>query len=219
MVERPLVVAHRAGNDADRLREAEALGVDMIEADLHLFRGEIEVRHAKTLGPLPVLWERWRLVRPFAPRMRFADLLRAAAPETRLMLDLKGPFPGLSRRVLDVLEGRGQGRRYAVCARNWVLLRPFAGLPGVVTIRSVGGPLGLRYLLWRHRGRLDGISVDQRLLTADVMTRLRERTDLVMTWGVTTAERMGELAGMGVRAFSLDDEGLMRAALATVSLR
>jgi glycerophosphoryl diester phosphodiesterase len=210
---RPLVVAHRAGNDIPRLHAVEAIGVDMVEADLHLFRGQVEVRHAKTLGPLPVLWERWHLVRPFAPRMRFADLLRAAAPETRLMLDLKGPFLGLSRRVLGELGRTGQGRRYAVCARNWMLLRPFAAIPGVQTIRSVGGRWELRLLLRRHRGALDGVSVAERLLDDRVVAQLRERTDFVMTWGVATAGRVAELAAAGVTAFSFDDDELMRAAL------
>jgi glycerophosphoryl diester phosphodiesterase len=207
------VVAHRAGNDIGDLRAAEELGVDMIEADVHLFHGRIEVRHAKTIGPLPILWERWHLVRPSSPRMRLSDLLRAAAPNTRLMLDLKGPFPQLSRRVLGELEGRGEGRRYAVCARNWALLRPFAAIPEVRTIRSVGGPLQLRWLLRRHRGRLDGVSVAERLLDDRVVAQLRERSELVMTWGVTTEARVRELAAAGVTAFSLDDRHLMRAVL------
>ena len=58
---RPFVVAHRAGNDLGTLRRAEALAIPLVEADVHLRRGRIEVRHLKTLGPLPVLWDRWRL--------------------------------------------------------------------------------------------------------------------------------------------------------------
>ena len=52
------VIAHRAGNDLDRLRRAQQLGIAVIEADLHLYAGRIEVRHLKTLGPVPVLWDR-----------------------------------------------------------------------------------------------------------------------------------------------------------------
>ena len=48
---RPFVVAHRAGNDLDRLRRAQELGLGVVEADLHLYAGRIEVRHLKTLGP------------------------------------------------------------------------------------------------------------------------------------------------------------------------
>ena len=58
-----ILVAHRAGNDLKRLHEAEALGIAHIEADVRLWRGRLEVRHLKTLGPIPVLWDRWRLAK------------------------------------------------------------------------------------------------------------------------------------------------------------
>jgi hypothetical protein len=38
-----VVVAHRAGNDLARLRRAEELGVDLVEADVRLWRGRAEV--------------------------------------------------------------------------------------------------------------------------------------------------------------------------------
>jgi glycerophosphoryl diester phosphodiesterase len=42
-----LVVAHRAGNDLARLRAALDAGADLVEADIHAFRGRLEVRHHK----------------------------------------------------------------------------------------------------------------------------------------------------------------------------
>ena len=59
--EQPLIVAHRAGNHLDKLAEAFALGVDYAETDVWLHRGRLEVRHEKTLGPLPLLYDRGRL--------------------------------------------------------------------------------------------------------------------------------------------------------------
>ncbi len=56
-----LVIAHRAANSAAALA-AVGPGVDVVEADVHLFRGRLEVRHAKTLWPSSVLWERWYLL-------------------------------------------------------------------------------------------------------------------------------------------------------------
>ena len=52
-----LAIAHRAGNSLTELRQAAALGVDAIECNVHE-RGRLEVRHLKTAGPLPFLWDR-----------------------------------------------------------------------------------------------------------------------------------------------------------------
>ena len=76
------VVAHRAGNELARLRDAEQLGVALVEADVRLWRGRLEVRHLKTVGPLPILWDTWRLANPFAPRLELRDLLAAARRDT-----------------------------------------------------------------------------------------------------------------------------------------
>ena len=101
---RPFVVAHRAGNDLDRLQRAQELGLGVVEADLHLYAGRIEVRHLKTLGPLPVLWDRWTLASPWAPRLRLDRLLASVRPGTELMLDLKGRDRRLPALVAAALE-------------------------------------------------------------------------------------------------------------------
>ena len=85
-------MAHRAGNDLARLREAERLGA-VVEADVRLWRGRLEVRHLKTIGPVPILWDRWELASPFAPRLELHALLAAARPGTQLMLDGSQPVP------------------------------------------------------------------------------------------------------------------------------
>jgi glycerophosphoryl diester phosphodiesterase len=209
---RPIVVAHRAGNNGRELRAAEALGVDMVEADLHLFGGHVEVRHEKSIGPLPVFWERWRLVPLPRPRRRLAELLAEAQPETHLLLDLKGPFPRLSRRALAEVRARAPERSYTVCARNWLLLRPFSGSSAVTVVRSVAGPLQLRYLLLRRRLPVDGISINHDLLDERVARAVLARTSFLVAWGVTTGERLATLWGLGVTGFILDDPALMVAA-------
>src|SRR5689334_23993901 len=124
MAEPPFLVAHRAGNDLALLRRAERVRPRLIEADVHLYRGRLEVRHLKTLGPLPVLWDRWYLAWRRTARLELPELLVSAAPDTALMLDLKGRDPELSRRILAVLE-----RPVSVCSRHWPLLEPFLGHP------------------------------------------------------------------------------------------
>ena len=60
----PFVVAHRGGNWLHTMRRAEGLGISLIEADLRLFHARIDVRHLKSVGPLPPFWDRWQPRRP-----------------------------------------------------------------------------------------------------------------------------------------------------------
>jgi glycerophosphoryl diester phosphodiesterase len=196
----PFLIAHRAGNDLGRLRAARELGVPLIEADLHLFAGRIEVRHLKTLGPVPILWDRWALASPWAPRLLLADLLRAAGPAP-LMLDLKGHDLRLSEGVIAALaEHRPAGVRTIVCSQSWKLLEPFESLPRVHVVHSIGSDRQLARLRGRFAARrLDGISIHRKLLDAATVRELRERAALVMSWPVVTADEAELLAGWGVQ--------------------
>src|SRR5215207_6242482 len=136
MAASPFIVAHRAGNDLALLRRAEELRPRLIEADVHLHRGRLEVRHLKTLGPL--LWDRWYLASPRTPRLELAALLDHVGPGTALMLDLKGRDPKLSRRVAAELARRPPAGPVTVCSRSWRLLEPFLEDPDVRAVHSVG---------------------------------------------------------------------------------
>jgi glycerophosphoryl diester phosphodiesterase len=208
----PFVVAHRAGNDLASLARAHALGVAVVEADLRLFRGRVEVRHLKTVGPLPILWDRWRLSSPFRCRLVLPDLLRAVRPPTTLMLDLKGRDERLSRLVAAALADAPRPRLF-LCARRWSLLEPFRGLPGVRTIHSVGTTRQLRRLL-ASEDRVDGVSIHRRLLDAATVAALRRRADLVFTWPVNGLARARQLSLLGVDGLISDEPGLVLGALA-----
>lgn len=192
------VIAHRAGNDVGRLRSAEALELQLAEADLHLFRGRVEVRHLKTLGPVPILWDSWKLASPRTPRLLLGELLAAAGPDTELMLDLKGRDARLSRKVRDAITAAGI-RRVTVCSRNWRLLDPLRDLPQVRIVHSVGSRCQLRALRRRFQGlRLTGISIHRDLLDAEQVRDLRERAELIMAWPVETSGAARELSAWGV---------------------
>ena len=98
---------------------------------MRLWRGRLEVRHLKTAGPLPILWDRWRLANPFAPRLELRDLLAGARRETELLLDLKGRNRRLAELVLDALPG-GRPSRCALADAG--LLEPFAGREDVPSV-------------------------------------------------------------------------------------
>jgi glycerophosphoryl diester phosphodiesterase len=177
-----MAIAHRAGNDLDTLRAVEDLGVDLVEADVRLFRGRLEVRHLKSVGPIPLLWDRWKIANPFAPRLTLEELLDHAGEETELMLDLKGRNPRISRRVVAVLRGRATGS-VTICARHWPFLAAFADVPRARVIYSVGSRRQLAHLLRRFGpgDTVPGVSVNQRLLNAQVVADLRSRSPLVIT--------------------------------------
>lgn len=216
----PFVVAHRAGNDLARLRAAEALRVPLIEADVHLFAGRLEVRHLKTLGPFPILWDRWELAPPWAPRLLVDELLDACAPDTELMLDLKGHDRRLGARLADAIRAAGAADRVMVCSRNWRLLEALNHLEPARIVHSVGSARQLANVrASRSAHPIAGISINRRLLDRDVVDELRRRTELVMSWPVETLEQARMLADWGVQglisqAFELLAPEFAKAAIA-----
>jgi glycerophosphoryl diester phosphodiesterase len=196
----PFLVAHRAGNDLSMLRRAETqAAVRLVEADVHLFRGRMEVRHLKTVGPVNVLWDRWELADPRPARLLIDRLLAVAAPDTELMLDLKGRDPRLPRRLIAALAEAGERRRLTACSRNWALLEPLASLPGVRVVHSVGSARQLAALRRRLAGRrLAGVSIHRKLLDAAVVADLRTRADVILTWPVADPAEARLLGDWGV---------------------
>jgi len=200
MADRPmLAIAHRAGNNEADLRTALAAGVDLVEADIHLYRNALEVRHRKAIGP-HLYWEPWNDIRRrrdlVVPELR--EILALAAGDPRLMLDLKGPSLAVAKRVAETLRTLTPGVPIAVCTKQWPMLDAFAGEPNVRRILSAGDPLQLARLRARlRRERAHGVSIRLRLLTKPVVDELRRATDLVLAWPVdseaafASAERLG----------------------------
>jgi glycerophosphoryl diester phosphodiesterase len=198
-------VAHRAGNHLSDLRAAERLKPTLVEADVRLYRGRLEVRHLKTAGPIPILWDRWELQASWRRQLRLNELLAATSAETELVLDLKGPRKRLAECVLHTIEPYLGERQFTVCARWWRVLEPFAGTP-VRRIYSVGSTRQLRELLHRFAGqRLEGISIHERLVDRETMASLQKIAGLVMAWPVNEPERARALLRLGVGGLITDD--------------
>lgn len=202
---RPFLVAHRAGNRLLDLHAAERFQPTLVEADVRLYRGRLEVRHLKTAGPIPILWDRWKLQAPWRRRLYVHELLAATDAKTELVLDLKGPRRRLGERVLRELEPYLGKRRFTVCARWWRLLEPFAGTP-VRRVHSVGSARQLRQVLRRFaRQRLEGVSIHERLVDRETVASLREIADVIMAWPVNEPERARALLQLGVAGLISDD--------------
>jgi glycerophosphoryl diester phosphodiesterase len=192
----PFLVAHRAGNDLVHLREAERLGITLVECDVRLWRRQIEVTHLRAVGRLPIHWEKWRLANPFRRRLRLDQLFDAASPETELMIDLKGHDRRLAELVLAALP---DGRAISVCSRDWRLLEPFEHLGTVRIVYSVGTEAELEALLALPDDvPLAGISIHHRLLNGRTLPELRRRAALILAWPVATDRRAHELIELGV---------------------
>ncbi len=167
-----LAIAHRAGNSLAGLHAANVLGADVIECDVHEHRGRLEVRHLKTAGPLPFLWDRWELASASAPRLGLAELLDADEHGTTFMLDIKGRRSSAARSVARLLHQRGHHRPVLVCGRWWPSVETVAAdLPFVQHGALCSQPVRARTAApsvspSRAARQVHGVSVHRSLLDA-----------------------------------------------------
>jgi glycerophosphoryl diester phosphodiesterase len=208
-----LTIAHRSGNTVEGLRQALDLGVDLVECDVHAYRGVLEVRHHKHLGPTH-LWDKWELVRraDFV-RVEFAELLDELGDDPRLMIDLKGIGRRLAPAVADVLREHAPGVPFTVCTKHWWMLDAFD--PVVRRVLSASS----RAQLTRLRRRLArqpeyGVSVRLSLLTPQIVAELRTHTEVVMTWSVDTPEALARAQAVGVDGVTSKNLDLLAGILA-----
>ncbi|MCW2622804.1 MAG: glycerophosphodiester phosphodiesterase [Frankiales bacterium] len=221
-----LAIAHRAGNSLSALQAACAVGVDVLEADVHMRGGLLEVRHHKSLGPLPWLWDRhgsrsypwpgdrWDLV-PAAGQLLLADLLEAAEGGATLMLDLKG-VGRVGPAVVRALHERVPSAPVIVCARWWPSVDAFAGCEWARPVLSARGPRELARLRRRlASGRVPyGVSVHRSLLDRRLVEELRADVEVVMTWPVNDRQALAEVLRAGVNGVISDEPEILRAVVA-----
>jgi len=205
---RVLAIAHRAGNSLAGLAAANALGVDVIECDVHERRGRLEVRHLKTAGPLPFLWDRWELVSASAPRLGLAELLAADRQGAIFMIDLKGRHARASRSVAGLLHDAGDPRPLLACGRWWPAVDQLAADLGyvrpVLSARTRGELLRLRRRVATGPAPY-GVSVHVSLLDTDVVAELHRRVERVMTWPVNDRHALETVLGYGVTGVISDE--------------
>jgi glycerophosphoryl diester phosphodiesterase len=195
-----LVIAHRSGNSLAGLREALAAGVDLVECDVYAHRGRLEVRHLRSMGRLPYLWDTGVLVhRDAHPIVELPELVAALGGDARLMIDLKGLHPRLAGSVASLLREAAPTSALTVCTKNWWMLEAF-DLPvrRVLSASNRGGLARLRYRLRRRPAY--GVSVARRLLTPSVVAELQRATEVVMTWPVDTPDELADARRLGVDA-------------------
>ncbi|WP_121251323.1 glycerophosphodiester phosphodiesterase [Nocardioides ferulae] len=208
----PLAIAHRAGNSLAGLHEANLLGADVIECDVHEYRGRLEVRHLKTAGPLPFLWDRWELASASAPRLGLAELLEAHRHGALFMLDLKGRRASAGRAVAELLHGEGHHREVIVCGRYWPAVEEVARLPfvrPVLSARNRAELARLRRRVAQPGAAPHGVSVHRSLLDEAVVAELRRHVQVVMTWPINDVESLDALLGVGANGIISDEPAVL----------
>ena len=218
---RVLAVAHKGGNSLRALDSAASAGADIVELDV---QGDgLEVRHARDLKPLPLLFDRGRLRRGWGTRLVLDAVLDAAEerldPGTRLMLDLKGTSTELGGKVAAALGARAQerSREYLVCGRHWPALELFGDLPHVQVLRSAGNPRELGLLReWVAAGAhvggrvAAGVSLRHSLLTRALADELRERLPLLLVWTVNRQADLDRVLAAGAAGVITDRADFLR---------
>jgi glycerophosphoryl diester phosphodiesterase len=206
-----LRIAHRAGNTVAGLRAAEAANCDVAEADIWYYRGRLEVRHTKTMGPAPLLWDRWSLEPAWQPRLQLDQLVAAAGHETLLMLDLKGGHQSLSEAVIAEMRSTAPGVRYLVCSQWWDSLERFRHVEEAFVIHSAGNARMVRDVVERLSwGRRHAVTAHRRLLSTGIVARLHEHAEAVISWPINTMAEYEEVRAYGVDGITSDSIPLLQ---------
>jgi glycerophosphoryl diester phosphodiesterase len=224
--DRPAVAAHRGGarlwpeNSLTAFRGAIALGVDLVELDVHQTRdGEVVVVHDPTLERTTtghgtvrdVTWAELATVtlrgtaEERLPRLEEVLALLQPSP-VGLLLEIKtGPggerYPGIEERVLALLQATGLTERTRVMAFEWVTLERLRALSPSVRLTGL--------VAQRGADRLGGIgSVAPRLRALGVNDLGIERTLLT-----PAAVRAAHDAGLSIGVWTVNDPEELRRAL------
>jgi glycerophosphoryl diester phosphodiesterase len=211
MADRLITIAHRAGNDPTSVRDALAAGVDLVEADIHRFRGELEIRHWKAAGRT-FLWERDRLARRRdVPVPTLSELLAAVGGDPRLLLDLKGVAPRLGPALVRQLRAEAPGVPVTICTRQWWMIRAFAAESNVAVVLSAGNRRELRRLPAAiRRWRPVAVCVRRALLEPGTVAALRASAGAVWTWLVNDDAALADARRLGVTGVISDDLAVLR---------
>ncbi|MBO0869478.1 MAG: glycerophosphodiester phosphodiesterase [Micromonosporaceae bacterium] len=212
-----IAVAHRAGNSLAELRAALDAGVDLVEADVRLFRDALEVRHCRAIGR-HLFWDGWDVNRRRSLAVpELADVLAAAGGDPRLMLDLKGPGLSVAPRVAGLLRRAAPGVPVTVCTKQWRMLDAFDDDQHVRRVFSASDPMQLARLMTRLRQAerpAYGVSIRLRLLTRQVVAELLRRGTLVMVWPVDTEAALARATRLGVSGVISKNLDVLRRVLA-----
>ncbi len=203
---RPLIIAHRAGNSLNGAARAIQRGANMLEADIWRYDRRLEIRHLKTMGPVPLLWDHWRLAPGWTPRLELGQLLDATPADTRIMLDLKGDDPMLAPSIVRAIRDRQPDRKIILCSRVWLHLDRVSDDPDVHRVYSVGNDQE-RATVWSRLEAMDhpGVSINRSLMSPATARRFAGIGVTVIVWGATSRDDVRWLLDYNIDGLTLSE--------------
>lgn len=206
-----LAVAHRAGNDLEVLRQAALLGAHVVEADVHLHRGRLEVRHQKSMGRLPWLWDKWQVYPADLERLLLDELMDALPVGQTVMLDLKG-VGKVGPSTLAHLHARSVEHPLWVCARWWPSALAFADAPWAKVLLSARGRTEITRLRRHLRtGPVPfGVSVHLSMLRPDLVDEIQSFGTKVLSWPVDDEASLTRAHALGIDGAITKDLGIVK---------
>lgn len=243
------IAAHRGGarrfpeNSLRAFRNALALGVDLLEADIHLTADGVPVvLHDPTLertttGVGPVAdarladLRRLRLRTPAGPTDEpvptLADLLELVAPASAgLLLEIKvgqggRAYAGIEAKALTLVRARGLvGRTVAMAFEPDTLRRVRALEPTIATALLVGEEevrgeraTTAEAVEWARQAGVGTLGIDHRLLDDAVVDAARRAGLHVAAWTVNEEATMQRLIDLGIDTIITDRPDLALALL------
>ena len=187
------------------------MGVDMLEADVWPFLGRLEVRHAKSIGPIPIYWEKWYIESIGMRQPVLQDVLTSTPVSARLFLDLKGRQPQLGHRVVSLIQRVQPDRDIIICGRAWRQLNRIADMENVHVFYSVGEESELANVWSRlERSARPAISINHGLLTDETIARLQALNTTIIAWTVNDPDLAGTLFERGVDGFTSDNLAMLQ---------
>lgn len=232
-VKRPVRIAHAYGNSRRLLRRALESPADMIEADIWYRGGDIYVRHERRTGPLPVLVDRqmrghrlpplslvlWRgyYLRPEFPPFKLGQLLDAVRDKKRLLLDVKGKYPGrqvggFAWTLARTIAERNDWGQVSVCGQTY---------PVLDRLREAAPQLEVRYSIeradqWkafkrmaREDGKVRAICIEHRFITAKRARFIEEKGIDLYCWTVDDPAEAKRLVAEGADGIISNDLRLL----------
>lgn len=199
---RPILIAHRGGNNRRAIQFALQARVDWIEVDVWLHYGRLVARHGPAIWRLPLSYDRRPLRLSVTPVLLLEQLIEATrAAGTRLLVDLKGDAPELSTAVVRALRRRDALERAALCGQVWPPLEAARALdPAMEIVFSIGRPTHLNNYLARRRDASApaATSCAHVILNQENVSTLKEAGSTVVAWTVDSEARARTLLSWGV---------------------
>ena len=207
---KPFGSAHRAGNSRSQALRAIEEGADLLETDIWLHKGRLELRHKQTLGPIPILWEKWSIAPGWTPRYLLRDLLEDVPEDIMIFLDFKGDNMDLGPEVLKELQRSAPDRVVAICGRNYPQLQTIADAPNILCFYSVGEeeewPVAKELIA---ASSYPALSIHADLATPGRLLWMNDLGGVVVCWDVQSEKRRRELRALGVDGFTTDNPDLL----------